>query len=103
MGRQAPPGVLDVDRWRHVGDTAQHHRRAPARVAEITVMDLLPTSEQTEIIDSSADYVSSRLSIERMRRLFEAGTTPALDDAAWAGATELGWFVLGLPEQYGGI
>jgi alkylation response protein AidB-like acyl-CoA dehydrogenase len=66
-------------------------------------MDLLPSPEQIEISDSSAAYVSSRLSIERMRQLFETGTTPALDDTAWAGAAELGWFVLGLAEQYGGI
>ena len=66
-------------------------------------MDLLPTPEQIEISDSSAAYVSSRLSIERMRTLFEAGSTPALDDAAWSGAAELGWFVLGLAEQYDGV
>ncbi len=66
-------------------------------------MDLLPTHEQIEISDSSAAYVSSRLSIERMRTLFEAGTTPALDDSAWSGAAELGWFVLGLAEQYDGV
>lgn len=66
-------------------------------------MDLLPSPEQTEISDSSAAFVADRMPIARMRALFESGVTPAVDDAAWAAAAELGWLVLGLPEEHGGV
>lgn len=66
-------------------------------------MDLLPSAEQTEIIESSAAFVADRISITRTRELFEAGTVPAIDAAAWSGAAELGWFALGLPAEHGGI
>ena len=82
--------VLDVDRRRHVGDPAQHHRRARARPApmnreEDELMDLLPTSEQAEIVDSSAAFLADRISIARTRELFEAGDLPAIDDARVGG------------------
>ena len=66
-------------------------------------MDLLPSPEQTEIIDSSASFVANRIPITRTRDLFEAGMVPAVDGAAWNGAAELGWFILGLPADLGGI
>jgi alkylation response protein AidB-like acyl-CoA dehydrogenase len=66
-------------------------------------MDLLPTPEQTEIIESSAAFVADQISIERTRELFEAGSVPAIADAAWTSAAELGWFALGLPEERNGI
>jgi alkylation response protein AidB-like acyl-CoA dehydrogenase len=66
-------------------------------------MDLLPSPEQTEIVESSASFVANRIGVTRTRELFEAGTVPAIDDAAWAAAAELGWFALGLPGELGGI
>lgn len=66
-------------------------------------MDLLASPEQTEIIDSSGSFLAARMPIKRTRELFEAGHVPAVDDAAWAAAAELGWFALGLPEEYGGV
>jgi alkylation response protein AidB-like acyl-CoA dehydrogenase len=66
-------------------------------------MDLLPTPEQIEITDSSAAFVADKVSIERTRELFEQGTLPAIADAAWAAAADLGWFALGLPEDRNGI
>lgn len=66
-------------------------------------MDLLPSSEQTGIIDSSAAFVANRIPVSRTRELFEAGTLPAIDDAAWSEAVELGWLALGLPGEFGGI
>jgi alkylation response protein AidB-like acyl-CoA dehydrogenase len=66
-------------------------------------MDLLPTPEQIEITDSSAAFVADKVSIERTRELFEEGTLPAIADAAWAAAADLGWFALGLPEDRKGI
>jgi alkylation response protein AidB-like acyl-CoA dehydrogenase len=66
-------------------------------------MDLLPSSEQVGIIESSAAFVTKRIPISRTRELFEAGSLPAIDDAAWAEAVELGWLALGLPSELGGI
>jgi alkylation response protein AidB-like acyl-CoA dehydrogenase len=66
-------------------------------------MDLLPTPEQHEIIDSSRSFLAGRMGIGRSRELLEAGSVPAVDAAAWAAAAELGWFALGLPEDQGGI
>jgi alkylation response protein AidB-like acyl-CoA dehydrogenase len=66
-------------------------------------MDLLPTPEQHEIIDSSRAFLAGRMSVGRARELFEAGSLPAADAAAWVAAAELGWFALGLPEDRGGI
>ncbi len=64
-------------------------------------MDLLPSSEQTEIVDSSAAFLRDRWPISRTRELFREPSN--VDDAAWAAAAELGWFGLGLPESHGGI
>lgn len=66
-------------------------------------MDLLPSPEQSEIIDSSAAFVAGRIAVTRTRDLFEAGTSPAIDDSAWAAAAELGWLALGLPGELGGV
>jgi alkylation response protein AidB-like acyl-CoA dehydrogenase len=66
-------------------------------------MDLLPTPEQTEIIDSSSAFLLSKVSIEQSRALFEAGAVPSIAREAWSAAAELGWFALGLPEDRNGI
>jgi hypothetical protein len=66
-------------------------------------MDLLPTPEQTEIIDSSSAFLLSKVSVEQSRALFEAGTVPSISHEAWSAAAELGWFALGLPEGLNGI
>ncbi len=66
-------------------------------------MDLLPTPEQVEIIDSSATFLADQISIARTRELFESGELPAVGAAAWSAAAELGWFALGLPEDRNGI
>ena len=66
-------------------------------------MDLLPSPEQSEIIESSRSFLAARMSTARTRALFEAGTTPAVDPSAWSAAAELGWFALGLPVAHDGI
>jgi alkylation response protein AidB-like acyl-CoA dehydrogenase len=66
-------------------------------------MHLLPSPEQTEIIDSSSAFLAAHMSVTHTRELFEAGTTPAVSDDAWAAAANLGWFALGLPEDRNGI
>jgi alkylation response protein AidB-like acyl-CoA dehydrogenase len=64
-------------------------------------MDLLPSSEQSEIISSSASFLRERLSVERTRSMF--GAPSNIDSDAWMAAAELGWFSLGLPDAQGGI
>jgi alkylation response protein AidB-like acyl-CoA dehydrogenase len=64
-------------------------------------MDLLPSSEQTEIIDSSAAFLRDRLPVARTRELIRDGVS--IDTDAWSAAAELGWFALGLPEALGGV
>jgi alkylation response protein AidB-like acyl-CoA dehydrogenase len=66
-------------------------------------MDLLPSPEQIEIIDSSAAFLAARMPVTRTRQLFEAGVLPAVDSQSWAAAAELGWFALGLPVESGGV
>ncbi len=62
-------------------------------------MDLRPTPEQVEIIDSSAAFLRDRFPISTTRALFDAPSN--VDAEAWAAAAELGWFALGLPESTG--
>ena len=45
----AAPQPRQHDRGRHVGDPAQHHRRARARAAEVALMDFAFTPEQEEL------------------------------------------------------
>jgi alkylation response protein AidB-like acyl-CoA dehydrogenase len=66
-------------------------------------MDLLPSPEQTEIIESSASFLAAQMPLGRTRSLFETGVVPAVDAGAWAAAAELGWFALGLPADLGGV
>jgi alkylation response protein AidB-like acyl-CoA dehydrogenase len=64
-------------------------------------MDLTPTPEQIEIIESSAAFLRGQLPITRTRELFD--TDSNVDPDAWLAAAELGWFGLGLPDSVGGI
>jgi alkylation response protein AidB-like acyl-CoA dehydrogenase len=64
-------------------------------------MDMLPSTEQDEIITASAAFLRDRMSVTSTRERFEL--TLAYDPAAWAEAAELGWFCLGLPEAQGGL
>jgi alkylation response protein AidB-like acyl-CoA dehydrogenase len=64
-------------------------------------MDLLPSPEQTEIIESSAAFLRDRLPISRTRELLR--TDSNVDSGAWQAAADLGWFGLGLPESHGGV
>ncbi len=64
-------------------------------------MDLSPTAEQLEIIESSAAFLRNRLPVMRTRELFDAESN--VDAAAWRASADLGWFGLGLPEVHDGI
>lgn len=64
-------------------------------------MDLTPSTEQLEIIDSSAAFLRDRWPITQTREMF--GAAANVDSGAWRAAAEVGWFGLGLPESMGGI
>jgi alkylation response protein AidB-like acyl-CoA dehydrogenase len=64
-------------------------------------MDLLPTSEQQEIISSARSFLASNVPITRTRELIDERSN--VDERVWAAAADLGWFALGLPESRGGV
>src|SRR5215470_11497360 len=63
-------------------------------------MDLTLDSEREAIRDSIREFLAGRLPLARIRQL--ADDPVGVDEAAWTGAAELGWFGLGLPESAGG-
>ncbi len=64
-------------------------------------MNLLPSDEQTGIVEASRAFLSGQLPIARTREMF--GESSNIDAGAWSEAAELGWFGLGLPERFGGV
>lgn len=64
-------------------------------------MDLLPSVEQSDIIDTAAAFVRDRFSISSTRARF--GLKPVCDPAIWRETAELGWLGLGLDERHGGV
>ena len=65
------------------------------------LMDLLPSSEQEEIISSAAQFLAATVPMLRTRELIDAPSN--VDPKAWSSAAELGWFALGLPEDAAGV
>jgi alkylation response protein AidB-like acyl-CoA dehydrogenase len=64
-------------------------------------MNLLPDSDQEEIIASSASFLESEMPLTRLRELI---SEPArVDEKFWQSCAELGWFGLGLPDSAGGL
>jgi len=64
-------------------------------------MDLLPSAEQEEIAASVAAFLSREIPAPPR---FDTGVGPVpLDDALWHRIADLGWFGLGLGEQFGGV
>ena len=64
-------------------------------------MDLLPSSEQQDIVASAATFLTTALPPERTRQLI--GEADNVDAKAWLAAADQGWFVLGLPPDLGGV
>ncbi|MBV9995873.1 MAG: acyl-CoA/acyl-ACP dehydrogenase [Caulobacteraceae bacterium] len=62
-------------------------------------MDLHPTPEHDEIVESAAAYLASELPAARAPKL----TEPSLTGGEWAGLAAMGWFSMGLPEADGGL
>jgi alkylation response protein AidB-like acyl-CoA dehydrogenase len=64
------------------------------------VMDLLPASEQLELVSAASEFLSERMPIERIRVDRDAQSPVPL--RTWREGAELGLLTLGLPEELGG-
>lgn len=64
-------------------------------------MDLLPTPEQQQIIDSAAAFLSDRLPLRRHHA--KSPPSEMMDSAAWREIADLGWLGMTIPEEFGGV
>jgi len=63
------------------------------------MLNMLPTDEQTQIIDSVRGFLRSELPLEQLRNR----VAPEVSDSQWRAVAELGIFGMGLAESAGGI
>lgn len=63
-------------------------------------MDLLPSDDQQQIVDTIKDFLVNEAPVDRLR---EFGAIGNPDDGLWPQLGELGFFALGLPEDKGGV
>ncbi len=64
-------------------------------------MNLLPTSEQTQIIDAARSFLAGEAPVERLRP--QHGQVGNRDARLWSDFADLGFLSLGLPEHQGGV
>jgi alkylation response protein AidB-like acyl-CoA dehydrogenase len=64
-------------------------------------VDLLPTTEQDEIVATVRTQLEREFDLHRLAEL--DGAASVVDDALWRRCAELGWFGLGLQESLGGV
>jgi alkylation response protein AidB-like acyl-CoA dehydrogenase len=64
-------------------------------------MDLLPSDEQQQIIDSTAAFVRDRLPMRRLHA--KDGPADEVSQQLWREIAEMGWLALGLDENNGGV
>jgi len=64
-------------------------------------MNLLPTPEQTQIIDAARSFLAGEAPVERLRP--QHGQIGNRDARLWGDLAELGFLSLGLPEHQGGV
>ena len=65
------------------------------------MIDLLPSPEQQQIVDSVVEFLAGSLPVSRLRPGGGAGV--ALSDAQWRDIAALGWFGMGVPDGLGGV
>ena len=63
-------------------------------------MDLLPTSEQVQIVDSVRGFLRDKLPVARLHG--RSGVPAQIPEGVWREALDLGLLSFGLPEQSGG-
>ena len=64
-------------------------------------MNLLPTSEQTQIVDAARSFLAGEAPVERLRP--QHGQVGNRDARLWSDFSELGFLGLGLSEHHGGV
>jgi len=62
-------------------------------------MDLLPSSEQEQIIAMAMDFMAKELPLERIK----AGQANAPSQEQWKAMADLGWFGIALHQELGGV
>lgn len=62
-------------------------------------MDLIPTSEQDQIVSAVGDFLQAQLPLERVRAPMDGADL----ERTWASLADLGVFGLGVPEDAGGV
>lgn len=63
-------------------------------------MDLLPSDDQTQIVDTIKNFLNGEAPVDRLR---EYGAIGNPDGAIWPKLGELGFLGLGLAEEHGGV
>jgi alkylation response protein AidB-like acyl-CoA dehydrogenase len=63
-------------------------------------MDFELTSEQTMLVDGAARFVREHYSLTQRRKVIASG---GMDEHNWTRLAELGWLMLPLPEEAGGL
>ncbi|MBB5707432.1 acyl-CoA dehydrogenase family protein [Sphingopyxis panaciterrulae] len=63
-------------------------------------MDLLPSDDQQQIVDTIKDFLRNEAPVDRLREFGAIGNPDAL---LWPQLGELGFFALGLPDDRGGV
>src|ERR1043166_19672 len=92
-----------LDRRRHLGDPAQHHRQARARLAELKrVMRPVLSEEHQLLRQTAADLVRSKSSLKRIRALRDGADASGFSLDLWHEMAALGWTGIVIPEAYGG-
>lgn len=64
-------------------------------------MDLLPNSEQRQIVDACIQFLENELPVEGIHKVNEQN--PLINHMMLAKMADLGWFGLGLTEELGGV
>jgi len=66
-------------------------------------MNLALDDTQTQIAETSREFLSAELPVARLRELGAKPDQPAIDDQTWRRVADLGWFGLAVPEDRGGL
>src|SRR5207244_4306293 len=90
-----------LDRGRHLGGPAQHHRQARARAARL--MDLVLSEGQELLQHTTREFVARRSSLKRLRTLRDAADPDGFSRELWGEMGRLGWTGIILPEEHGGL
>src|SRR5881397_3025952 len=94
------PLARQLDRGRHLGGPAEHHRQARARPARL--MALVLTEEQELLRRTAREFVAARSPLKRIRQLRDGRDPVGFSRELWREMARLGWTGILIPEGYGG-